>query len=294
MIGRGVRIRHEDRRRPRSRQLVDRSAGAREREVGGRERSAEVVRERQQPVAVSPHAAAERLEVALAGEMEDERPFVRERVDDDLVERSRTLAPAVDHEQRPLERKLESATCLVTRNRPRARGHRTPCHAVLRARPVRDREGEEHATRERQRQPVGQAQVRIGLHDRSGDSARCGREHHRPGHVAASAENDMRPPPREDRPARERRLAREQTSDRARSALGSPRKARDLERVELVAGLGYELRFSPSRRPGERHERAAGAQRLGYRERRQHVAAGSPGCDQAPWRVGLGHQHLRC
>jgi hypothetical protein len=24
------------------------------------------------------------------------------------------------------------------------------------------------------------------------------------------------------------------------------------------------------------------------------VAAGSPGCDQAPRRVSLGHRHLRC
>ncbi len=103
----------------------------------------------------------------------------------------------------------------------------------------------------------------------------------------------MRPPPREDRPAGERRLARQQERPRKIGAEPS-RKARDLERVELVAGLWYELGFSPSRRPGERHERAAGAQRLGHRERRQHVAAGSPGCDQAPWRVGRGHLHPRC
>ena len=90
-----------------------------------------------------------------------------------------------------------------------------------------------------------------------------------------------------------RRLARKQERP-CKIDAELPRKARDLERVELVAGLGNELGLSPSRRPGERHERAAGAQRLGHRERRQHVAAGSPGCDQAPRRVGLGHQHLRC
>ena len=135
--------------------------------------------------------------------------------------------------------------------------------------------------------------MRIGLHDRGRDSARCGREDHRAGDVATAAQNDVRPPPRKDRPTGDGRLPRK---DERPCKVGAelPRKARDVECVELVAGFGYELGLSPSRRPGERHERAAGAQRLGYRERRQHVASGSPGCDQAPRRFGLGHLHLRC
>ena len=135
--------------------------------------------------------------------------------------------------------------------------------------------------------------MRIGLHDRGRDSARCGREDHRACDVAAPAQNDIRPAPREDVPTGQRRLSRKHERP-CEIGAESPRKAGDLECVELVAGVGNELRLSPPRRPGERHERAAGAQRLGYRERRQHVAAGSPGCDQAPRRVGLGHLHLRC
>ena len=79
-------IGNEDGRRPRGRELVH-EPPAREGKIGGRERGAEVVRERQQPVAVPPHATAKQREVALSGEMENERPVVRERLDDELVER---------------------------------------------------------------------------------------------------------------------------------------------------------------------------------------------------------------
>ena len=293
VVARCVRIGNENRRRPRGRELVDRPAGPREGEVGRGKRGAEVVCERQQPVAVPPHATAQQREVSLSGEMENERPIVRERIDDDLIDGSGALAPAVDQEQRSLERQLEPPPSVIAGDRSRAGGYGTPRHAVLRARSARDREGEEHATGERQGEPVGQAQVRIRFHDRRGDPAGCRGKHHRARHVAAAAEDDVRATPLEDRSTREGRLAGKH--ERPGEAHAEPSwKARDLEGVELVARVRDELRLSPSPRPGERHERAAAAQRLGYRERRQHVAAGSPGCDQAPRRVGLGHQHLRC
>ena len=293
MVARSVRIGNENRRRPRGRELVDRPACARKGEVGCCKRSAEVVCVRQQPVAVPPYATAQQPEVSLSGEMENERPLVRERIDDDLVDGSGALAPAVDQEQRSLERQLEPAPGISARDRSRAGGYRAAGHSILRALPARDREGEEHATGERQGQPVGQTQVRIRFHDRRGDPAGCRGKHHRACHVAAAAEDDVRATPLEDRSTRDGRLAGKQKRPCEVHA-ELPWKARDLEGVELVAGLGNELCLSPSRRPGERHERAAGAQCLGHRERRQHVAAGSPGCDQAPRHVGHGHQYLRC
>ena len=117
VVGRGMRIGDEDGRRPRGRELVDRPTGARKGKVGRCKRSAEVVRERQQPVAVPPHATAQQREVSLSGEMENERPIVRERIDDDLIDGSRALAPAVDQEQRSLERQLEPPPGVIARDR---------------------------------------------------------------------------------------------------------------------------------------------------------------------------------
>ena len=50
--------------------------------------------------------------------MENERPIVRERIDDDLIDGSGTLAPAVDQEQWALERQLEAPPGVIARDRP--------------------------------------------------------------------------------------------------------------------------------------------------------------------------------
>ena len=225
--------------------------------------------------------------------MEDERALVRERVHHQLVQRPRPLAPAVHEQERPLGRQVEASPTFVTWGCPRAGRNRTPRHPVLRAGPAGDREGEKDAASERQGQTVGQAEMRVGFHDRRRNAAAGSCEHHRPCDVATAAENDIGPTAFEDSATRERSLARNQERPQQRHAR-LPRKPGDLERVELVAGFRNELRFGATGRPGERHERAARSQRFRHRERRQHVAAGSPGCDQAPRRVSLGHRHLRC
>ena len=134
--------------------------------------------------------------------------------------------------------------------------------------------------------------MRVGLRQRRGDPHRRGGEHHRPGDETAAAEYDVRPAPLEDPAAREGCAPRaDERPRKLRRRL--PRKAADLERIELVAGLRDESRFDPIRRPGERHVNAALRQRLRHRERRQHVSGRSAGGDQAPKLRLRGHA-ARC
>ena len=106
------------------------------------------------------------------------------------------------------------------RSRPSARdgpemsaGDRPADDLVLR--PVTTRNGirEEDAPRGRGRQPVGEPEVGVRLGQRRRDPADPRGEHHRPRHVPAAAEHDVRLAAREDPRARERRANR--ASDRA-------------------------------------------------------------------------------
>ena len=97
------------------------------------------------------------------------------------------------------------------------------------------------------------------------------------------------PPPSTTSGRRCRRIARhargaDPASRSARASSTDGRRGSPViaERVELVAGLRNEPRFDAIRRPGERHVYAAARQRVGDRERGQHVACRPPGCDQAP------------
>ena len=127
-------------------------------------------------------------------------------------------------------------------------------------------------SRERRREPVREPEVRVGLGQRRRDPPPPRREHHRPGDVAAAAEHDVGPAPREDPRAGARARDRRAASARASASAGPPREARDAEGVELVARLRNEPRLDAIRRPGERHLHAARAQRLRDCERRQRRA----------------------
>jgi len=125
-----------------------------------------------------------------------------------------------------------------------------------------------------------EAEVRVGLGQHRGDpdETRCG--HHRAGDVAAAAEDDLGAPPTQDLDAGERG-ARVDPERAEEGASRAPRQARDAERLELESGSGDESRLDAVRRPRECDGRPARAQRFRDRERRQHVAGGSAGGDQA-------------
>ena len=147
---------------------------------------------------------------------------------------------------------------------------------------------------ERSGEAIGEAEMGVGLGQHRRDPERARGQHHRPGDVAAAAEDDVRPAPAEDRHAGggSAYVAREgaQQLDPRRA-----RKARHVKRVELVPRLRNEPRLDPVRRPRERHGDAARRQRLGDRESRKHVARGSSGGDQAlPLSRSGMHRWWRC
>ncbi len=155
-----------------------------------------------------------------------------------------------------------------------------------------ERVGEEDLLRERQRHPVREPEVGVGLRERGRDAHRRRREHHRPGDVAAGAEDDVAAAPAQDRAAGARRHpgAVERREERRR---GLPREAADPEGVELVARVRDELRLDAIRRPGDRHEDAPLRQRVRHCERGQDVPGRPAGCDHAP-KLSLRCHEPRC
>ena len=135
--------------------------------------------------------------------------------------------------------------------------------------------------------------MRVGFHyGRRYPAARRGVDHW-PRHVPASSEHDVGLASAEDASARRRRSAREE--ERARELeRRSPRKSGNGEGVELVARLRDDARFDPVRCPRERHADAAAAERFSDRQRRQHVAGGPAGRDQAPKLALFLHCCRRC
>ena len=135
----------------------------------------------------------------------------------ELVQRARARECAGDEQHRHVLRQLEDLAGIRLRHAPRAGRDRAADDAVAcgPSQP-RQRVGEEDALRERQREPVGEAEVGIGLGERRRDPHRRGGEHHRPGDVAAAAEDDVGAAAAQDRAAGRRRDDR--PPERARRA----------------------------------------------------------------------------
>ena len=256
VIGGGVRVRDEDRGGARRGELPDRAACPRDREIGRGEGGAEVSRRRDEDVVVPVHPAAQALVVALARDVQHRRTFVAVGVDREVVEAACARERAEEGDHRRLPRQVEAAAALFLRDAAMVGGHRSACDAVLRAVASRDAVGEEDPPREGRRQPVGEAEMGVRLGQRGGELLPPGGVDHRPGDVATAAEDDVRPTPLQDRSARARGAACAQEG--AEESRGWPaREAGDLERVELVPGIGDEPSLDPIRRPGERHADAA-------------------------------------
>ena len=112
MIAGRMRVRDEDRWRSCGGELPDRAARARDREIGGRQRGAEVVRRRDEHVVVPAHARTHRRVVALARDVQHRRAALAERVDGELVQRLRSRETAEDREHRCIGRQPEAGTRL--------------------------------------------------------------------------------------------------------------------------------------------------------------------------------------
>ena len=280
-------------RRARGGELPDGAARPRDREVGCREGGAELGGRRHEHVVAPVHATAQALVVALAGDVQYRRALVAVGVDGEVVEAARAGERAEEGDHRCLPGQVETATAFFLRDAAMVGRHRPAGDAVLRAVAPRDAVGEEDAARERRRQPVGESEMRIRLRQCGRELLPPGRVDHRPGDVAAAAEDDMRPPPLQDRRTRPRRATGPQERPEQRHRR-TAREARDLERVELVPGLRDEPSLDPIRRPGERHADASVAQRRCDRERRQDVPGCSAGGDQGSQLAGGRGHRQRC
>ena len=107
MVGGRVGVRDEDRRHPRRSQLPDRPAGTRDREVGRRQRLAEMVGLGEQHVAIPVDSLPQRLEVPLTTDMEDIGAAGAPGRDRHLVQRARPRERAEDGDDRPGGREIE-------------------------------------------------------------------------------------------------------------------------------------------------------------------------------------------
>src|SRR5207247_10329448 len=114
VVGGGVRVGDEDRRRPGRGELPYRAARARESEVGDREGFTEMVGGREQHVVRTLHARAQRCVVTLPGDMENGRPLLRVGRHRELVERGRTSEAAEDREDGLVAREAEASPALVS------------------------------------------------------------------------------------------------------------------------------------------------------------------------------------
>ena len=191
MVGGRERVGHEDRRFARGGELPHRPARTREDEVGRAESGAELVGERHELVVRAGDSILQPLELALAREVEDCGTRSAEAFDDDVVQARRSLAPAVHEQDARARRQVEHAASFRLRCRAIAGRDRAAGHAVLRSLTPLDGKREEDPLRERRREPVGETEVRVCLHQRRGNVQPGGRVDHRPRDVAPAAEDHV-------------------------------------------------------------------------------------------------------
>ena len=185
MPGGRVRVGDEDRRPPGRGHLEDRAAGAAEDEVAGGEPVAEVGLVVEQHVAVVVRGARQaRLQlgvVAAPGDVDDVEVTaltLGEGGERALVDRAGALA-AADHQQAAGGlRDPEAGPCGASVGGQHGGGDRAPGDDVAAALAPVDREGEADPPRAGREQPVGEAEVAVGLgqhQGRAGDRRRQAR-----------------------------------------------------------------------------------------------------------------------
>ena len=262
VIGGGVRIGNEDGRRSGGRELPDRPARTRDREVGRRESGAEPVGRGDEHIVVSMHAAGARPRSRAPPKRAEPQDPARRTT------RRRTRSAPAPRRAHRTRRAPELSGGSPKSARPSAfpaprcaAGIGRPTTRYLRPSRPGIAVGEEDATRKRRCEAIREPEVCVGLRERSRNAPQPRRQHHGACDVASTAEHDVGSPLRKDSAAREGRSNR--LRERSYQAEpDAPRKSRDRERVELEARLRNELRLDAVGRPGERHCHSARAQRF--------------------------------
>ncbi len=147
-------------------------------------------------------------------ELEALRQAVREGAGDGLVEALGAERAAEHDDDGAARLEAEGTAAGVARDLPEARIDGPADDAVAVAVAALDGIGEEHPPRERRREAVREAEVRVGLAEHARDAERGRGREHRAGDVAARAVDDVRAHRAQDRQAARRRD--EPTGGRAR------------------------------------------------------------------------------
>ena len=276
VVGGRVRVRDEDRRRPRGGELPDRAAGAGDGDVGRGEHVAEVIGLRHQHVArprctrgASAAKSRSPETCSTAG------PRSAPGGDGHLVQRRRAGERAEDGDHRARRARARSGPAPSARLAPRCGDRdRPPDDLDLRARlgPGSRRRGRAST---RTAPPAG-SRGRGGRRPRSAPpGCRSGERRAPSGRRRSRRRRGRR------RACRRRRIARQangalpaRQSARRSSSGRLPREAADRERVELEARLRNQPRLDAVGAAGERHGRSARAQRFPDRERGPDVTGG--------------------
>ncbi len=283
VVGRGVRVGDEDRGPAGRRDLEDRSAGARDHEVAGRERVRERVEVLQHRVAVPvADTRAHLREVARAGDVQNVHARVDERLGRNRVQRPGAEAAAEHQHAGRGGRHAEPLARGVAIGLQDRAGHGPPRHQPAVAGAALDREREAHPARERREHAVREPEVAVGLAQHERGAPRDRGESDRPGDVAAAREHDVRPDAGQQAPGRAGGGAR--ARDGAERAHGvAPVQAAHREVLDRVAGRRHELRLRAVARADPDYVGASIPQLVCDRQRRHDVPGGPARCDHHGW-----------
>ena len=275
VVGCGMGVRHQDRRRTSGGELPHGPARPRDSNVGGGEDIAEVVGLRHQQVVGPVDTRRKRGVIALARDVQHGRAVVAPGADRHLVERRRSGKCTEDGDDRRIGADPEAGAG-ISAARPEMGVRDRPADDLdlVPGAPL-DLVGEEQLRGERCGEPIGEAEMCVGLGQGRRDPAQSRRQHHRAGDIPAASEDDIGTATTQDGAAGERCLRRphERAHELQRRL---PREAADLERVELEARLRNQTRLDAVGTPGERHGRSARAQCLPDCESGPDVTGCSP------------------
>ncbi len=298
VAGGGVRVGDEDRRPPGRRQLEDRAARASQHQVAGGEAVAEVGLVGEQRVALVVRGGGEpllqRREVARPAQVDDVEVAagaLGQRRDRALVDRAGALAAADDEQAARPGGDAEALPRRGPVGRQHGRRHRPPGERVAAAVAAGDREGEADPPRRPRQQPVGEAEVAVGLGQDQRDARQHGGDPGRAGDEAAAAHHHVGPAaPQHPRRRADRGQRLDPRHRRAQAAAAVD--PAHLDEVDLIAGGGHQVGLDPLARAEEGDLGAASPKLVGDRHGRHDVAGRSPGRHQHSYAAWTLHRSL--
>ena len=284
VVGGRVRIRDQDRRLAQRRQFGHGAAGASHDEIRDGHGRGQAVSVGHQAVALKPLAlrrelGAHGVVVARPADVHELEAQVTpaERVDAGAVDALRALAAAEGEDDGQSGAQGEGLAALGGAGRQLGRRERPPGQHVLGRPQTGDREAEADAPHKRPQEPVGDAQVGIGLQGEAGDPTKRGQRDDRAAGEAAAADGDVGPHLLEDAPDARHGGGQQPQRGQMIARREPAREALELQRERLVVG-GDTLDL---RRRGDDDDAGApgrGLSRDG--ERRLQMTAGPPRREQ--------------